>query len=94
MKGANLAVVRFVSGLPQNTELACQAVWAKTTQFLQPNLGKLYSSFYPAANPWGIDLNVRFGVLLGREAPNSLSASSAPLRRRRTSPLTFTRRPC
>lgn len=69
MKGTNLAVVCSASGLPQNTELACQAVWAKTTQFLQPNLGKLYSSFYPATNPWGINLNVRFGVLLGREAP-------------------------
>ena len=69
MKGTNLAVVCSASGLPQNTELARQAVWARATQFLQPNLGKLYASFYPAVHAWGIDLNVRFGVLLGREAP-------------------------
>ena len=69
MKGTNLAVVCSTSGLPQNTELARQAVWARATQFLQPNLGKLYASFYPAVHAWGIDLNVRFGVLLGREAP-------------------------
>lgn len=69
MKGTNLAVVCSTSGLPQNTELARQTVWARITQFLQPNLGKLYSSFYPASSAWGIDLNARFGVLLGREAP-------------------------
>ena len=69
MKGTNLAVVCSASGLPQNTEWARQAVWAKTTQFLQPGLGKLYASFYPAANAWGIGLNVQFSVLLGREAP-------------------------
>ncbi len=69
MRGTNLAVLSFASGLPQNTELARQAVWARTTQFLQPNLGKLYSSFYPASSVWGIDLNAPLGVLLGREAP-------------------------
>ena len=69
MMGTTLAVVCSASGLPQYTEMILQAVWAKTAQFLQPNLGKLYSSFYPAVNAWGIDLNVRFGVLLGREAP-------------------------
>ena len=69
MKGTTLAVVCSASGLPQDTELARQAVWAKTAQFLQPSLGKLYSSFYPAANAWGIELNVKFSVLLGREAP-------------------------
>ena len=72
MKGTNLAVVCSTSGLPQNMELIRQAVWAKTSQFLQPDLGKLYSSFYPAADAWGIGLNVRFGVLLGREAPEQL----------------------
>lgn len=69
MKETNLAVVSSASGLPQNTELARQAVWARTTQFLQPNLGKLYSSFYPASNAWRIELNAPLGVLLGREAP-------------------------
>lgn len=69
MKGTNLAVVCSVSGLPQNAELARQAVWARITQFLQQDLGRLYSSFYPAFNAWGIDLNARFGVLLGRETP-------------------------
>ena len=69
MKSTNLAVVCSASELPQNTELARQVVWTRITQFLQPDLGKLYSSFYPATNAWGIELNVRFGVLLGRETP-------------------------
>lgn len=69
MKGTNLAVVCSASGLPQNTKLARQAVWARITQFLQPNLGEMYSSFYPAASAWGIDLNASFSVFLGREAP-------------------------
>lgn len=66
MKGRDLVVVCSASGLPQNTELACQAIWAKTAQFLQPNLGELYSSFYPVASVWGIGLR-SYGVLLGRE---------------------------
>lgn len=69
MKRTNLAVVCSTTGLPQNAELARQAVWARITQFLQQDLGRLYSSFYPASSAWGIDLNTRFGVLLGREAP-------------------------
>lgn len=69
MKGTSLAVVCSVSGLPQNTELARRAVWAKVTQFLQLDLGKLYSSFYPASHAWGTEINVPYGVLLGRETP-------------------------
>lgn len=69
MKGTTLAVVCSASGLLQNTELARQVVWAKTTQFLQPNLGKLYSSFYPASHAWGTEINAPFSVLLGQEAP-------------------------
>ena len=69
MKGTNLAVVCSASGLPQNMELARQAVWARITRFLQPGLGRLYACFYPASSAWGVDLNTRFGVLLGRETP-------------------------
>ena len=69
MRGTTLAVVCSASGLPQNMELARQAVWAKTAQFLQSNLGELYDSFYPVANAWGIELRGSFGVLLGREDP-------------------------
>lgn len=50
MKTLHLAVVCPVSGLPQNTEQARQAVWAEVTGLLQPNLGKFYSSFYPASS--------------------------------------------
>ncbi len=69
MKTLLLAVVCPVSGLPQNTEQARQAVWAEVTGLLQPALGKLYSSFYPASNAWGVELNVSYGVLLGRDDP-------------------------
>lgn len=69
MKGTTLVVVCSASGLPQNTEVAHQAVWAKTAQFLRSNLGELYSSFYPVASAWGIELHSNYGVLLGREDP-------------------------
>jgi len=69
MKTVPLAVVCPISGLPQNTEQARQAVWAEVTKLLQPGLGKLYSSFYPASSAWGVELNVPFGVLLGRDDP-------------------------
>jgi len=69
MKTLHLAVVCPISGLPQNTEQARQAVWAEVTGLLQPNLGKFYSSFYPASSAWGVELNVPYGVLLGRDDP-------------------------
>lgn len=69
MKVLHLAVVCPVSGLPQHTEQARQAVWTEVTKLLQPDLGKLYDCFYPASNAWGVDWNVPFGVLLGREDP-------------------------
>ena len=69
MKTLHLAVVCPVSGLPQNTEQARREVWAKVTNLLQPDLGKMYDSFYPATSAWGVELNRPFGVLLGREDP-------------------------
>ena len=69
MKTLHLAVVCPVSGLPQNTEQARREVWAKVTNLLQPDLGKMYDSFYPATSAWGVELNVPFGILLGRDDP-------------------------
>ena len=69
MKTLLLAVVCPVSGLPQNTEQVCQMVWAEVTGLLQPDLGKFYTSFYPAPRAWGMEMNVPFGVLLGRDDP-------------------------
>ncbi len=69
MKALNLAVVCPVRDLPQNASLVRNAVWAQVSGLLQPNLGRLYSSFYPASHAWGINLNTPFGVLLGRDDP-------------------------
>ena len=69
MKTLLLAVVCPVSGLPQNTEQVRQMVWAEVTGLLQPDLGKFYTSFYPAPRTWGVELNEPFGVLLGRDDP-------------------------
>ncbi len=39
------------------------------TNLLQPGLGKLYDSFYPATSAWGVELNGPYGILLGRDDP-------------------------
>ncbi len=64
-----LAVIVPAKWLPQNTEQAHTQMWGQVTQLLLPNLGKLYSRFYPASNPWGQDIQTPFGVVLGREDP-------------------------
>lgn len=69
MKKLNLAVVCPALGLPQNTSLTWNTVWAQVSGLLQQGLGNLYSSFYPASRAWGRDLNTPFGVLLGRDDP-------------------------
>ena len=69
MKYNYLAVVIPAKWLPQNTEQARVQAWAAVTQLLLPNLGELYSRFYPAAQPWGQDISVPYSAVLGREDP-------------------------
>lgn len=64
-----LAVVIPRKWLPQNTEQARAQAWAAVTRLLLPDLGKLYSRFYPAAHPWELDVPDPFGVVMGREDP-------------------------
>lgn len=69
MKENHLAIVFPVKGLPQNTAHACEAVWAQTGRMLLPGLGKLYDRFYPAAQPWNVDIPTPFSIVLGRDDP-------------------------
>lgn len=69
MKTLKLAVVCPTSGLPQNTEQARREVWAEVTRLLQPDLGKLFSSFYPVSTAWGVELNEPYGVVMGKDDP-------------------------
>lgn len=69
MKFSYLAVVMPMKWLPQNTEEARTQAWAAVSHLLLPNLGKFYSRFYPASNPWGQKIESPFGVVLGREDP-------------------------
>lgn len=69
MKFSYLAVVMPVRWLPKNTEQARTQAWAAVSHLLLPNLGKFYSRFYPALNPWGQKIASPFGVVLGREDP-------------------------
>jgi hypothetical protein len=64
-----LAVIIPRKWLPQNTEQARTQAWAAVTQLLLPNLGELYSRFYPANQPWGQDISAPYSVVLGREDP-------------------------
>lgn len=44
---------------------ARMSVWSTVSRFLQPYLGKEFTSFMPAGNPWGHPLRMPFGVALG-----------------------------
>lgn len=41
----------------------------KATQLLLPDLGELYSRFYPAGRPWGQDISAPYSVVLEQEEP-------------------------
>lgn len=69
MKINYLAVIVPRKWLPQNTEQARAQAWAAVTQLLLPDLGKFYTRFYPASQPWGYDISVPFSVVLGQEDP-------------------------
>lgn len=69
MKINYLAVIVPRKWLPQNTEQARTQAWAAVTQLLLPDLGELYSRFYPAGRPWGQDIASPYSVVLGREEP-------------------------
>ena len=69
MKINYLAVIVPRKWLPQNTEQARVQAWAAVTQLLLPDLGKFYSRFYPAHQPWGDDISAPYSVVLGREDP-------------------------
>ena len=64
-----LAVVIPVKWLPLNPEQARTQAWAAVTQLLLPNLGKFYSRFYPANQPWGQDIAAPYSVVLRWENP-------------------------
>ena len=69
MKFNYLAVIVPRKWLPQNTEQTRKQAWAAVTQLLLPDLGKFYSRFYPASQPWGQDISAPYSVVLGREDP-------------------------
>jgi len=69
MKFNYLAVIVPAKWLPQNTEQARSQVWAQVIQLMLPDLGKLYTRFYPASHPWGQDIQTPFSVVLGKEDP-------------------------
>ena len=69
MKYNYLAVIVPRRWLSQNTEQVHAQAWAAVTQLLIPDLGKFYSRFYPASQPWGQDVSAPYGVVLGREDP-------------------------
>ena len=69
MEISYLAVIVPRRWLPQNTEQARTQAWAAVTQLLLPDLGELYSRFYPAGRPWGQDISAPYSVVLGQEEP-------------------------
>ena len=69
MKACHLAVVFPAKGLPRNTVQACGALWTQTSRMLLPGLGRFYDRFHPAAQPWGVDIETPFSVVLGRDDP-------------------------
>ena len=69
MKACHLAVVFPAKGLPRNTVQACGALWTQTSRMLRPGLGRFYDRFHPAAQPWGVDIETPFSVVLGRDDP-------------------------
>lgn len=69
MKFNYLAVIVPRKWLPQNTDQTRKQAWAAVTQLLLPDLGKFYSRFYPASQPWGQDISAPYSVVLGWEDP-------------------------
>jgi len=69
MKYNFLAVIIPMKWLPQNKERARTQAWTVTSQKLLPDLGRLYSRFYPASRPWGQEVPEPFSVVLGNENP-------------------------
>ena len=71
MKTTTMAFLHPTEGLNGDDHALCEQLWAKTTELLKPNLGKLYKRFEPAGKAWGEDINKPFGVVLGRSNPKS-----------------------
>lgn len=69
MKYTYLVVIIPRKWLPQNTEQARTQAWVMTSQKLLPDLGRLYSRFYPAPHAWGLEILSSLGVVLGNEDP-------------------------
>lgn len=46
-----------------------QMLWGKAVELLQPQLGKWYSRFEPAATAWGQSINRPYGIILGKNDP-------------------------
>ena len=70
MRANHLAVVFPAKELPQNMGQAYGTVWAETSRMLLPGLGKLYDRFYPAAQPWDVQISTPFSVVFGLNDPS------------------------
>ena len=66
MKTATVAFLHPTESLTGDDRSLREQLWAKTTELLTPELGKLYQRFEPAVKAWGESVNKPFGVVLGR----------------------------
>lgn len=89
MNSVTMAFLHPTEGLDGDDKAVCEQLWAKTTELLKPNLGKLYKRFEPAGKAWGEDINKPFGVVLGRSDPRSFLVLYANAREKQEEALKF-----
>lgn len=67
MPKTDLTLVVPIKDLP--IENIAAEVWGEVTKRLLPDMGKLYTQFYPNVQPWGHGKVNPFGVVLGKTDP-------------------------
>ena len=89
MNSVTMAFLHPTEGLDGDDKAVCEQLWAKTTELLKPNLGKLYKRFEPASKAWGEEINKPFGVVLGRSDPRSFLVLYANAREKQEAAVKF-----
>ena len=89
MKTVTTAFLHPTEGLSGDDKAVCEQLWAKTTELLTPNLGKLYKRFEPAGKAWGETISKPFGVVLGRSDPRAFLVLYANAREKQEEAVKF-----
>ena len=89
MNTVTMAFLHPTEGLTGDDKTVCEQLWAKTTELLTPNLGRLYKRFEPAGEAWGESIGKPFGVVFGRRDPRQFLVLYANARERQEEAVKF-----